>query len=92
MANENNLMQHGIVCENRHVFTASAVEEVESFDEKLVVMRTSMGRLTVKGSSFQITRLSLESGDICVEGEIDSILYSQSHRRKDESLMKRIFG
>ena len=71
---------HHILLEGREQLTVSGVEEVESFDENTIVMVTSKGTLVVRGEDLHIEKLSLDGGDLKVEGSIDSLTYEESHR------------
>lgn len=59
---------HHILLEGREQLTVSGVEEVESFDENTIVMVTSKGTLVVRGEDLHIEKLSLDGGDLKVEG------------------------
>ena len=48
---------HNLVIENRKKMTVSAVTDVDSFDEQMIVMYTDMGQLTVKGENLHINTL-----------------------------------
>ncbi|MBR5543144.1 MAG: sporulation protein YabP [Oscillospiraceae bacterium] len=65
-----------IIIENRSRMSVSGVSDVENFDENTVVLYTTRGLLTVRGVGLHIERLSLESGELAVEGTIDGIEYS----------------
>ena len=67
---------HQLVLTDRHQLTASGVSDVDSFDEMSIVARTPLGELTIRGHDLQIRRFSIESGDLSVEGHIDSIEYT----------------
>ena len=71
---------HHILLEGREQLTVSGVEEVESFDENTIVMDTARGALVVRGEGLHIEKLSLDGGDLKVEGSIDSLTYEESHR------------
>ena len=73
---------HRIILDERAQLTVSGVEEVESFDESTIVMYTSMGTLVVHGAQLHIEKLSLDGGDLKVEGDIDSLSYEDSGRDK----------
>ena len=66
---------HRVVLEDREQLTVSGVEEVESFDENAIVMRTAQGTLVVRGEELHIEKLSLDGGDLRVEGMVDSLTY-----------------
>lgn len=73
---------HHIILENREQLSVSGVEEVESFDENTIVMVTSQGTLVVRGEDLHIEKLSLDGGDLKVEGDVDSLTYEDSGREK----------
>lgn len=64
-----------MVIEERKSLTVSGVEDVERFDENTIVLSTSLGTMVVTGEDLHIEKLSLDGGDLKVEGEIDSITY-----------------
>ncbi len=69
-----------IVLENRKKLTASAVNEVDSFDEQRVVAYTSSGELTVSGNNLHIGSFSTDTGELIVEGDIDSLSFSDTEQ------------
>jgi len=68
-------MPHNIIMEDRRLLTVSGVADVDSFDENTVVIFTDLGELTVRGSDLHINRLSVEIGELLLEGRIDSLAY-----------------
>ena len=66
---------HHVILEGRASLSVSGVEEVESFDENAIVMRTSLGTLVLRGEELHIEKLSLDGGDLRVEGMVDSLTY-----------------
>ena len=66
---------HHVILEGRESLSVSGVEEVESFDEGEILMRTCKGRLVVRGEDLHIEKLSLDGGDLKVEGMVDSLSY-----------------
>ena len=68
---------HNLILEERRLLTVSGVSAVDSFDEETVVVFTDYGELTIKGSDLHINRLSVEVGDLTVEGKISALIYSQ---------------
>lgn len=67
---------HNIVVENREKVSVSGVENVESFDEERIILETSEGMLTLEGENLHINSLSVEDGEMMVEGYIYSFVYS----------------
>lgn len=75
---DNNLSApHHIVLEERTSLSISGVEEVESFDENSICLSTGQGDLIVRGQNLHIEKLSLDGGDLKVEGTIDSLTYEE---------------
>ena len=56
-------------------------------------MEISQGMLMIKGKELHVKRLTLEKGELELDGSIDSLIYSDvtSYARKGESLLKRLF-
>ncbi len=83
---------HNLIMENRQKISVSGVQDVESFDEENIVLYTSMGRLSIKGDNLHINKLSVESGEVTVEGSVDSCLYSDGEgKRQSGGFLKRMF-
>ncbi len=85
-----NRLNHNLILENRESLGISGVSEIMSFDEKEVVLKTNAGKLTILGSDMKMSKLSVESGDVSVYGNIRSIAYSDSGIDK-ENFFKKIF-
>lgn len=73
-----------LVLENREKLNVSGVLDVLSFDDQIVMVETELGLLTVKGENIRINKLSLDTSEIVVEGEIDSLAYSNKELDKKE--------
>lgn len=75
-------MPHRIGLDGRSKLSISGVEDVESFDESAIVLSTCEGDLIVRGSDLHIEKLSLDGGDLLVEGTVDSLSYEASRSRQ----------
>lgn len=84
-------VDHHLILEDRERLSVSGVEDVESFDETMVVMLTSQGVLIVRGEGLHIEKLSLDGGDLKVEGTVESMTY-EPDRRGRGGLFSRLFG
>ena len=73
---------HHVILEEREQLTVSGVEEVESFDENTIIMTTVKGTLVVRGEDLHIEKLSLDGGDLRVEGVVDSLSYEDDSRER----------
>ena len=83
---------HHLVLEERESLTVSGVEEVESFDENTIVMVTVQGVLIVRGEELHIEKLSLDGGDLKVEGMVESLSYEESERSRGGFLSRLLGG
>lgn len=81
---------HNLILEGRKRLNISGVEDVESFDEESVVVYTSKGLLIINGRELHIEKLSLDGGDLAIEGEIDSLRYEEETKEKG-GLFTRLF-
>ena len=79
-----------VILEDRRLLTVSGVSDVDSFDEETIVVYTDIGLLTIHGRSLHINRLSVEVGELAVEGEIDSLVYSDA-QQKGASFFSKVF-
>ena len=82
---------HHLILEGREQLSVSGVEEVESFDENQIVMYTTKGTLVVRGENLHIEKLSLDGGDLKVEGTVDSLSYEDGGRER-VGLFARLLG
>ena len=82
-------LPHQLVLNDRRQLSVTGVCEVDSFDDGAVIAHTTLGDLTVKGESLHICRLNTESGDLCVEGHIRVLEYTEPQPRG--SRLKRWF-
>ncbi len=82
---------HNIIMQNREKLSVSGVEDVENFDDREIVMYTSRGKLTIQGTDLRIERLSVEEGDLTIEGTIDTLVYS-AQTRGHGGFLSRLFG
>ena len=80
---------HGIVLEDRKHMSLTGVEDVDCFNEQIVVLRTPLGTLSVAGAGLNISQLSLESGRVDIEGEVEALEYSGG--KKGGGLLGRLF-
>lgn len=81
---------HTLTLTGRSTATVTGVEDVECFNEQIVILRTPLGALTISGEGLNISTLSLGDGRLIVEGEISAVEYSQ--RKKQGGLLSRIFS
>lgn len=86
-----NIVQN-LVLENRNRLNISGVLDVLSFDDQIIIVETELGMLTVKGDNLRINKLSIDTSEVIVEGEIISLAYSNKDLdKKNESFLGKIF-
>lgn len=74
----------------RKKLTMTGVQEVISFDETAVVLKTSLGDLLIQGTGLQLKELSPQGGQMAVEGTVSSMSFEEP--RDDRSWVRRLFG
>lgn len=85
---------HKISMTNRKSCTVVGVNDVLSFDLHEVVLETEQGMLMIRGNDLHVNRLSLDKGEVDIDGNLDSFSYSEipeSVGQKTESLLARLF-
>lgn len=79
---------HILTLDNRKLLTLSGVEDVPGFDEQTINVKLCDSSLVVKGSGLHISKLNLESGDVVIDGVINSLQYIGA---SSGSLRSRLF-
>ena len=82
---------HRLELIGREHLVISGVEDMERFDENGIVMATSAGTLVVTGEELHIGKLSLDGGELHVDGRVDSVSYEDGGR-EGGGLFRRLFG
>ena len=78
---------HTLTAADRKTLALTGITDVDSFDDTVIIAYTDHGGLTVRGNSLHITRLSLDNGELELEGTIGSLTYSDTGSRR-----KGLFG
>lgn len=90
MAQERLQLPHKLTLNERKNLTMTGVTEVVSFDDTAVILRTSLGTLVVQGKELQLKTLSLDGGQVAVDGQIAALLYEEP--RASGGWIRRLFG
>lgn len=78
--------------ENRKKLTLSGVVEVISFDSQRIDLTTVLGNLSIKGDNLKMNKLDVKNGDVIINGNIDSMVYSGKEVKKSkESILSKLF-
>ena len=82
-------LPHRLTLAERSKLTVTGVTEVVSFEDREVILQTGMGILTVQGSQLQLKTLSLEGGQVEVEGNVSALTYDEP---RQGGWLSRLFG
>ena len=81
-----------LILENRGKLSISGVLDVLSFDDQVVIVETELGLLTVKGENIRINKLSIDTSEVIVEGNISYLAYSDKDMEKTKgNFISKIF-
>ena len=85
--------QHRISLVNREACAINGVSDVLSFDVGEVLLETEQGMLMIRGNELHVNRLTLDKGEVDIDGRIDSFVYSDTAAsgEKQESFFARLF-
>ena len=91
--NNINKRAHKLTLTNRRTCTISGVNDVLSFDVNEILLETEQGMLMIKGNELHVSRLSLDKGEVDIDGRIDSLTYSETagYGAKGDSILARLF-
>ncbi len=71
-------LPHKLTLDGRSRLNLTGVREVESFDEGMVVLHTTRGTLVVRGDGLHLQMLSLDGGQVHVDGTVNSLTYEDN--------------
>lgn len=89
MAEERIALPHKLTLNERKKLTLTGVTEVVSFEENAVILKTAMGTLVIQGQQLQLKTLSLEGGQVEVDGTVCALLYEEP---RSGGVLRRLFG
>ena len=93
MEEMNKQRAHKLMLNNRNVCMVSGVSDVLSFDLREILLETEQGMLMIRGNELHVNRLTLDKGEVDIDGRIDSFVYSDTAAsgEKQESFFARLF-
>lgn len=85
---------HKMIINDRKSMAISGVKDVVSFDAQEIILETQCGLLLIKGDQLHINHLTLEKGQVNVDGTIDGLTYSDTgnSEKKTGHFLGRLFG
>ena len=86
---------HKVIIDNRGRIELSGVLNVDSFDDREIVLETEQGLLAMRGEQMHIKHLNLEQGELLVEGFLLEMAYSEKkgllRKERGKSFFERLF-
>ena len=83
---------HKLVMQNREKVDLTGITEVVSFDNKEIELETVEGAVRFAGEGLHVKRLTLEKGEVELEGRIHEIVYHESRKEKTTGgMLSRLF-
>lgn len=86
---------HRVSIDEREHTAIEGVLNVESFDDREIILETELGILTIRGEDLHIAKLDLDEGQFAVNGLVWSLEYSAVGQRgvkgKGKGLLDRLF-
>ncbi|MBR1422354.1 MAG: sporulation protein YabP [Ruminococcus sp.] len=82
--------RHNMILENRNKLFLTGINEILQFDETQLRMFTELGELRIKGSGLHISDMSVESGELNVEGRINSMTYENNRTKKRTAVFDKL--
>ena len=82
-------LPHKLTLNQREALTLTGVTEVVSFDDSAVILKTHLGIMHVSGENLVLKTLSVEGGQVAVDGHVSSLIYEEP---RPERLLRRLFG
>jgi len=79
---------HSIILENRRKAVLTGVREVEHFNESDIIVITHSGALRIRGRGLEVGKISVDTGDMEIAGEITSLHYSDTERSPNNFITK----
>ena len=83
-------LPHSLTMHERRKLSVTGVTEVVSFEDTAVVLKTSLGTLIIQGRQLQLKTLSVDGGQVAVEGTVSALGYEEP--RQSGGWIRRLFG
>lgn len=87
---EQNQKKHNLILENRRNLSLGGIDDVIDFNEENVTLSGQWGILSVRGENLHISKLSLETGEVTLDGKINALIYSEDRQEKN-GVFSRLF-
>ena len=84
-------LESAVTLNDRKSIMITGVKKIDSFNEKEFMMDTTLGPLSIKGNDLEIVKLDTYQGNLSIKGYISSIIYKEDVKKKDESILSKLF-
>lgn len=81
---------HRLTLDSRSRLSITGVLEVESFDETEILLTSTRGPLSIRGQGLRLQQLSIDGGQVLVDGSVDAIVYEDD--APHGGFFARLFG
>lgn len=88
-----NVRGQKITLNNRGDGMITGVNAVISFDLNEILLETEQGMLLIKGKDLNVTKLTLDKGEVEIDGRVDSLTYSDMKPglKGENGFLERLF-
>lgn len=82
---------HNFLMQNRSSVMMTGIKEVESFNDSEVFLLTELGELCVKGKNLNISKVSVETGDLEMQGTVCAVYYGETVEKRPRNILTKLF-
>lgn len=82
---------HNLILEDRKILNFTGVTDIENFDDRSIKLYTQLGELVIQGRDLRVNELNVETGSLCVEGDIWSLVYGDKSQKKTPTILSKLF-
>ena len=83
--------RHIVIIENRDYTSISGVKKADSFSTEEIAIYTEQGDLLIKGSELMVEEFNENSGEIKINGKLNSLSYLSDKRHIPDNFLSRLF-
>jgi len=80
-----------ILIEDRNRASITGVEQVESFNDNTIILKTIKGGMVIKGENLNVDKLNLDDGNVKISGVINGINYVEKISGQKGNIIGKIF-
>lgn len=82
---------HSVSINERKNISVSGVKKIDSFDNEEFLMDTVMGYMAIKGEELEIVKLDTFQGNVVIKGKVNSLIYMDSGKKKEDGVFSKLF-